>query len=131
MSSGLPSSSISMTHRGTWLTVSDLRVTQASELLGALYQLYWNMKMNETIKHTVSYSLPEVLHRHVQTVMPTTCFSSMEVTVQTPHRQTFRPTPAQMQPASEGLGTVEACQPPPEPLIVKPWNLRWLYSTVL
>ena len=79
------------------------------------------MKTNETIIRTVGYSLPEVLHRHVQTVMPTTSFSSMEVTVQTPHRRTFGPAPAQMQ----------ARQPHPDhPLVVEPKNLRWLYGTV-
>ena len=131
---GIPSSSISKTHRGTWLTVSDLRVTQASQLLGASYQLYRNMKMNETIIRTVGYSLPEVLHRHVQTVMPATCFSSMEVTVQTPHRRAFGPAPAHMQGASGNPGAVDARQPPPEPPpeppIVVPENLRWLYGTV-
>ena len=123
-----------MTHAGTWLTVSDLAVTQASQLLGASYQLYRNMKTNETIIRTVGYSLPEVLHRHVQTVMPATCFTSMEVTVQTPQRRSFGPAPAQMQGASGKLGTVGARQPPPEPepepLIVVPGNLRWLYNTV-
>ena len=110
--------------------VSDLRVTQASQLLGASYQLYRNIKTNETITRTVTYSLPEVLHRHVQTVMPATCFSSMEVTVQTPHRRTFGPPPAHMQGASGKLGTVEARQPPPGPVIVEAENLRWLYGTV-
>ena len=118
---GIRSSSISRTHGGTWLTVTDLRVSQASQLLGASYQLYRHMKTNETIIRTVGYSLPEVLHRHVQTVMPTTYFSSMEVTVQTPHRRTFGPAPAQMQ----------ARQPHPDhPLVVEPSNLRWLYGTV-
>ena len=54
--------------------VSDLRVTQASELLGASYQLYRNMNTNETIIRTVGYSLPDVLHTHIQTVMLTTRF---------------------------------------------------------
>ena len=131
---GISSSSISMTHGGTWLTVSDLRMTQASQLLGASYQLYRNIMTNETIIRTVGYSLPEMLHRHVQTVMPTTHFSSMEVTVQTPHRRSFGPAPAQMQAASEKLRDVQARQPPPEPPpeppIVEPKNLRWLYGTV-
>ena len=127
---GIRSSSISMTHGGTWLTVTDLGVPQASQLLGASYQLYRNVKTNETIIRTVGYSLPEVLHRHVQTVMPATCFSSMQVTVQTPHRRTFGPPPAHMQGALGKLGTVEARQPLPEPPIVKPEDLRWLYGTV-
>ena len=129
---GIPSSSISRTHRGTWLTVSNLHVTQASQLLGASYQLYRNMKTNETRIRTVGYSLPEVLHRHVQTVIPATCFSSMEVTVQTPHRRSFGPAPAHIEAASGKIGTVQARQPepPPGPVIVEPDNLRWLYGTV-
>ena len=72
----------------------------------------------------------------------------MEVTVQTPHRRSFGPAPAQtqMQATSGTLGTVQARQPqpesppeplpaplpepPPEPPIVEPANLRWLYGTV-
>ena len=131
---GIPSSSISMTHGGTWLTVSDLRVTQASQLLGASYQLYRNMKANETIIRTVGYSLPEVLHRHVQIVMPTTHFFSMEMTVQTPHRRIFGPAPAEAPAASGKPGTVQARQPPPEPPpeppIVQPADLRWIYGTI-
>ena len=128
---GIRSSSISRTHGGTWLTVTDVPMSQAGQLLGASYQLYRNMKTNETIIRTVGYSLPAMLHSHVQTVMPTTYFSSMEVTVQTPHRRSFGPAPPPMQAASGKLGTVQARQPqpPPPPPIVKPGNLRWLYGT--
>ena len=126
---GIRSSSISRTHGGTWLTVTDVHVSHASQLLGTSYQLYRNIRTNETIIRTVGYSLPEVLHRHVQTVMPTTCFSSMEVTVQTPHRRSFGPSPSQIQGTSGMLGNVQARQPPPEPPIVEPENLRWLYGT--
>ena len=126
---GIRPSSISRTHGGTRLTVSNLRVAQASDLLGASHQLYRNMKTNETIVRTVGYSLPKILHTHVQTVMPTTCFSSVEVTVQTPHRGSFGPGPAQMQEASGTLGAVQARQPPAEPPIVVPQNLRWLDGT--
>ena len=132
--------------------VTDVRMSQASQLLSASYQLYRNMKTNETTMRTVGYSLPEVLHRHVQTIVPATCFSSMEVTVQAPHRRSFGPAPAQtqMQATSGTLGTVQARQPlpeslpeslpeplpaplpepPPEPPIIEPANLRWLYGTV-
>jgi tripeptidyl-peptidase-1 len=37
---GVPSSSISTTHGGCWLTVAGVPVSQADELLGASYQLY-------------------------------------------------------------------------------------------
>ncbi|KAH9036276.1 hypothetical protein EDB84DRAFT_1560937 [Lactarius hengduanensis] len=38
---GGPSSSISTTHGGSWLTLTGVPVSQANELLGASYQLYW------------------------------------------------------------------------------------------
>ena len=126
---GIRSSSISMTHRGNWLTITDVHVSQASQLLGASYQLYRNVITNETVIRTVGYSLPAVLYTHVQTVTPTTYFSSMGVTLQTPHRRPFGPAPAQAQ-ESEKLGMVQARQPPPEPAIVNPSDLRWLYGTV-
>ena len=127
---GIRSSSISRTHGGAWLTVTDVRIPQASQLLGASYKLYRNVKTNETILRTVGYSLPRILHTHVQTVMPTTYFSSMKAMVQTPLRRSFGPAPAQMQAASEKLGMVQTRQPPPPPPIVEPANLRWLYGTV-
>ena len=73
----VPSSSISMTHGGRWLTLTGVPVSQANELLGASYQLYRHTGTNDTaILRTIGYSLPEVLHAHVQTVVPTTYFST-------------------------------------------------------
>ena len=91
---GIPSS-ISRTHGGTWLMVSDLRVSQACQLIDTSYQLYQHIKTNETIIRTVGSSLPDVPHTHVQTLMPTTCFSSMKVAVHKEHRRSFGPAPAQ------------------------------------
>jgi tripeptidyl-peptidase-1 len=76
---GIRSSSISMTH-GSWLTVSDVPMSQANQLLGASYQLYRNAKTNDTIIHTVGYALPAVLHAHIQAIAPTTYFTSTRVT---------------------------------------------------
>ena len=73
---GIRSSSISPTHGGGWLTVSDVLVSQANQLLGATYQLYRNVNTNETIIRTVGYRLPTALHAHIQTVAPTTNFPS-------------------------------------------------------
>ena len=50
--------------------------------------------------------------------------------MQTPHRRCFGPAPAQMQAASGKPGTVQARQPPPDPPIDEPENLRWLYGAV-
>ncbi|KAF8265083.1 peptidase S8/S53 domain-containing protein [Lactarius quietus] len=71
---GIPSSSVSMTHSGSWLKVTSVPVYQANELLGASYQLYRHAETNDTILRTMSYSLPVALQDHIGTVVPTTYF---------------------------------------------------------
>ncbi|KAH9038203.1 Pro-kumamolisin, activation domain-containing protein [Lactarius pseudohatsudake] len=73
---GVQPSSISTTHGGAWLTISNVLVSQANQMLGASYQLYRHAKVNDTIIRTVSYALPNVLHAHIQAVAPTTFFAS-------------------------------------------------------
>ncbi|KAH9063919.1 subtilisin-like protein [Lactarius vividus] len=90
---GVPSSTISMTHGSSWLTLTGVPVSQANELLGASYQLYRPTGTNDTsILRTVGYALPAVLHTHVQTVIPTTCFASTRTRRQTPRRRTLEAT---------------------------------------
>ncbi|KAI9448945.1 subtilisin-like protein [Lactarius psammicola] len=74
---GVPSSSISTTHGGGWLTVTGMPVSQANKLLGASYQVYQHTETKDRIVRTVGYALPAVLHAHVQTVAPTTYFGSL------------------------------------------------------
>ena len=81
---GVPISSISTTHDGGWLTVSDVPVSQANELLGASYRLYYHAGRNDTILRTIGYALPAALHAHVKTVIPTTAFTSTRLLQQTP-----------------------------------------------
>ncbi|KAH9019209.1 subtilisin-like protein [Lactarius hengduanensis] len=124
------SSSISVTHGGSFLTVIGVSVSQANDLLGASYQLYTHTKTNETIIRTLGYSLPVVLHGHVQTVAPTTYLSSRLMPWQTPNKRS--------RVAAVGLGK----SPPAEPVTIPPSRrggdedadvtpafLRWLYST--
>ncbi len=86
---GVPSSSISTTHGGSWLKLTGMPVSQANELLGAKYQLYRRTGTNDsTILRTIGYSLPSVLHAHVQTVVPTTYFASTRTMWQKPRRRT-------------------------------------------
>lgn len=73
---GIPSSSVSMTLVGNWMMVSDVPVPQANDIFDASYLLYHHAEANTTVVRTVSYSLPEALHRHIQTVSPTTYFGS-------------------------------------------------------
>jgi tripeptidyl-peptidase-1 len=73
---GIPPSSVSITLGGNWLVVIGVPVPQANNILGASYQLYQHVEANETVLRTVSYSLPEALYGHIQTVAPTTYFGS-------------------------------------------------------
>ncbi|KAH8991251.1 peptidase S8/S53 domain-containing protein [Lactarius akahatsu] len=119
-------SSISVTHGGSFLTVTRASVSQANDLLGASYQLYTHTKTNETIIRTLGYSLPVALHGHVQTVAPTTFFSSPLTQWQTPHKRSSV--------AAVGLGKsppAELVKMPPSRRItsVTPAFLRWLYNT--
>ncbi|KAF8257926.1 subtilisin-like protein [Lactarius quietus] len=73
----IPPSTVSMTHGGGWLTVASVPVSRANEMLGASYQLFRPSGTNgTTILRTIGYTLPTVLHKHVRTVVPTTCFAS-------------------------------------------------------
>ena len=90
---GIRSSSISTTHGGGWLTVSEVLVSQANELLGVSYQIYRNGKTNDAIVRIIGYGLPAMLHGHVKTVAPTTYFPSMRVRWQTPCKRSHGAAP--------------------------------------
>ncbi|KAH9060187.1 subtilisin-like protein [Lactarius vividus] len=121
---GIPTSSISTSHGGGWLTLAGMPVSQANKLLGASYQLYRHTRTSDTtILRTVGYALPAVLHTHVQTVVPTTHFASTHTMRQTPRRR------------SVGETADMALREPVTVLshrddVVVPSNLRWLYRTI-
>jgi tripeptidyl-peptidase-1 len=85
-------SSFSPTHGGNWLTLLDLPVSKANDLLDASYQLYRHAETNETVLRTISYSVPAALHKLVQTVAPTTYFGSPRAMRQTSHLNPNAPT---------------------------------------
>ncbi|KAH9025403.1 subtilisin-like protein [Lactarius pseudohatsudake] len=127
---GVRPSSISTTHGGAWLTVSNVLVSQANEMLGASYQLYRHSEVNDTIIRTVSYALPDVLHAHIQAVAPTTYFASIRAQRQTPRRRSVD--------AAAALAEAEAASGKPVTMLssradwneeVTPSELRWLYRT--
>ena len=87
----VPPSSISTSYGGDRLTITDVPVSQANEMLGASYQLYRHTGTNDTaILRTIGYALPAVLHPHVRTVVPTTYFASIRILSQTPRGHTVR-----------------------------------------
>ncbi|KAH8982268.1 subtilisin-like protein [Lactarius akahatsu] len=121
---GVPTSSISTSHGGGWLTLAGVPVSQANKLLGASYQLYRHTGTNDTtILRTVGYALPAVLHTHVQTIVPTTHFASTQTMRQTPRRRSVGATAdmASREPVTVLSGRDGA---------VMPSDLRWLYRTV-
>ncbi|KAH9016395.1 subtilisin-like protein [Lactarius deliciosus] len=126
---GVPSSSISTSHGGGWLTITSVPVSQADELLSASYQLYRHTGANatEVILRTVSYALPAVLHGHVQTVAPTTFFAP-------PYKllQTLRQHPSEGAAAAVVNATSRdpvRVLPRTDNFDVTPSFLRWLYRT--
>ncbi|KAH9054950.1 subtilisin-like protein [Lactarius vividus] len=110
---GVPSSSVSMTHSGTTLTLNGVSVIQANALLGASYQLYRHVKTNETIVRTIGYALPAALHGLVQTVAPTTYFASPRTQWQPPRNRS----------GGAVLSSRDGDRETTPPL------LRWLYGT--
>ena len=120
---GVPQSSISTTHGGGWLTIPGIPVAQANKLLGASYELYYHTWSNDTILRTVSYALPAVLHMHVNTIAPTTAFTSMRLLQQTPISHSGKEALENVtsRVASDVLSRVD------EPF-VDPAFLRWLYK---
>ncbi|KAH9040232.1 subtilisin-like protein [Lactarius hengduanensis] len=119
---GVPSSTISMTHGGSWLMLTGVPVSQANELLGASYQLYRRTGTNDSIiLRTVGYALPAVLHAHVQTVVPTTYFASTRTRRQRPRRRSLE--------ATRDMASRSVLRSRDDDHDVKPSELRSLYRT--
>jgi len=124
---GIPSSSVSVTHGGSSLKLTGVSVSRANDLLGASYQLYRHVKTSETIIRTVGYALPAALHRHVQTVAPTTSFTTPRTHWQTPRKR--------FGGAAVGLAEAASGEPVTVPSsrdeidVNTPSFLSWLYST--
>ncbi|KAH8995577.1 Pro-kumamolisin, activation domain-containing protein [Lactarius hatsudake] len=125
---GVQPSSISTTHGGAWLTVSNLLVSQASEMLGASYQLYRHAKVNDTIIRMVSYALPEILHAHIQAVAPTTYFASTRTLRQTSHRHSVE-AEAMLEEAEAASGKPLTALSSRDDEALTPSEIRWLYET--
>ncbi|KAH8992304.1 subtilisin-like protein [Lactarius hatsudake] len=127
---GVHPSSVSQSHGGGWLTVADVSISQANNMLSASYQLYRHAKTNETVIRTISYGLPVELHSHVKTVAPTTYFSSPRMLRHTPRLRSRTGTMAA--PAKAAAAWVDLGRGLSHRDIdrVTPSFLRWLYNTL-
>ena len=128
----VPTSTISITHGGSWLTIKNVPLAKANTLLGASYQTYRHIETGETVIRTVGYSLPPALHGHVQTVAPTTYFGSPRPLRQTSKLAVNAPTlPNGDLELQEFLATFAPGNPVPEccSSTITPTCLRLLYKT--
>ncbi|KAI9453962.1 subtilisin-like protein [Lactarius psammicola] len=116
----VPSSSVSTALGGDWLVVIGVPLLQANDILGASYQLYQHLETNDTVLRTVSYSLPQALHGHVQTVVPTTYFGSPRTQGK---KRYVAPRGVAQPPETAGSGESEVVSPTPA-------YVRWLYKTM-
>jgi tripeptidyl-peptidase I len=60
---------------GDWIAVK-LSVSNAERLLAAKYNVYRHVKTGVRVVRTLGFSLPRVLHDHIDLVTPTTYFGS-------------------------------------------------------
>src|SRR6266702_747513 len=81
---GVLPSTVSTKHGGSWLTLIDVPMSRANDLLSASYRLYQHIGTNETVLRTLSYGLPATLLAHGQTVSPTTHFGGPPTSWQKP-----------------------------------------------
>ncbi|KAH9059864.1 subtilisin-like protein [Lactarius vividus] len=126
---GVRPSSVSQSHGGGWLTVADVSMSQANNILSASYQLYRHTKTNETVIRTISYGLPVELHSHIKTVAPTTYFNSPRMLRHTPRlRRQAGTMAASAKAASVDLGRGQSPRDGIEP--VAPSFVRWAYNTL-
>ncbi|KAF8268122.1 subtilisin-like protein [Lactarius quietus] len=125
---GIPSSSISTSHGGNWLTLTRVPLSKANDLLSASYQYFLHAETNETILRTLSYAIPTVLHEHVRTIVPTTFFGSgaPEMPKQTPQVHHSDVTAARTK-AKSGEPVIELSS---RNFFVNPSLLRWMHNTV-
>ncbi|KAH9068090.1 subtilisin-like protein [Lactarius deliciosus] len=116
---GISPSSVSLTLGGNWLKVIGVPVLQANDILGTSYQLYQHVKTNNTVLRAASYSLPNVLHGHIQTVVQTTYFCSPRTQIGGTRNDIAEP-----------RTSCHAVIPSVIAVAVQSYDLRWLYKTL-
>ncbi|KAG1752358.1 peptidase S8/S53 domain-containing protein [Suillus paluster] len=67
-----------------WVTIR-VPVGLAEEMLDTTYHIYKHTRTGDSIVRTTSYSLPEVLHDHIDLIQPTTMFARFKALASTLH----------------------------------------------
>ncbi|PFH51001.1 hypothetical protein AMATHDRAFT_59869 [Amanita thiersii Skay4041] len=121
-----PSDAIYRSGGGDWITIR-LTVEQAERMLGTKYNVYRHPESSEQVIRTMSYSLPEELHSHINVIAPTTYFGTMRSMRATSFLQPdIKPLP--MDQKDEPF-FVDATVPASCSTTITPTCLRALYNT--
>lgn len=75
-SHGISSTECSRSPAGDWLYAS-LPVATVERMLGTTYSIFRHTGTNDRAVRTLAYSLPRVLHDHIDVVAPTTMFGNL------------------------------------------------------
>ncbi|WAR52657.1 hypothetical protein PtB15_2B81 [Puccinia triticina] len=75
-SHGFDESSIDWSHSKDWVTLNEVPLQKAEEMLNTTY-FYYQHDDGELLLRTERYSLPEEIHSHVELVQPTTIFGRL------------------------------------------------------
>ncbi|OAX43341.1 subtilisin-like protein [Rhizopogon vinicolor AM-OR11-026] len=73
-SHGLAEEDLIRSSANDWVTIH-VPVGLAEDMLNTTYHVYKDSKTGESMVRTTSYSLPEILHEHVDLIQPTTMFA--------------------------------------------------------
>ncbi|KAH9479704.1 putative tripeptidyl-peptidase SED2 [Psilocybe cubensis] len=73
---GIDTSEAQRTSAGNWITLR-VSVEQAERMLNTKYNVYEHGPSGEEVIRTLSYSLPQELHSHIDVVAPTTYFGTL------------------------------------------------------
>ncbi|KZT44218.1 subtilisin-like protein [Sistotremastrum suecicum HHB10207 ss-3] len=63
---------------GDWLSVS-VPISKVEQMLATKYHTYRHGQSSELVTRALSYSLPRILHDHIDVVVPTTMFGSLDM----------------------------------------------------
>ncbi|KAG2361732.1 hypothetical protein BDR07DRAFT_1286342 [Suillus spraguei] len=82
---GLGEGDVTHSSARDWVTIR-VPVGLAEEMLDTTYYVYTHTETGESIVRTTSYSLPDILHNHVDLIQPTTMFARFKAFASTVHK---------------------------------------------
>ncbi|KAF9564221.1 subtilisin-like protein [Agrocybe pediades] len=123
---GIDPSSTQRSKAGDWITLR-VSVAQAESMLNTKYNIYEHGPSGDQVLRTLSYSLPQELHAHVDVVSPTTYFGTLKSMKKTSFLQ------PNIKPISDEVAALvpgsDATVPSSCSTTITPTCLRDLYNT--